>query len=60
MMKCEICGELTDMFTDTYDPVTKERMIVYLCRRHESMMFNKISTYRERMKMDYEYWKKYM
>ena len=57
-MKCEVCGEDTDFFTDTYDPLSKSRVVICLCEKHEGILFRKIIAGLGRMKLDYDFRRK--
>ena len=41
-MKCEVCGEETPFFTETYDPEEKKSRTIYLCKEHQSKMYKRI------------------
>ena len=42
-MKCEVCGEDAPFFTETYDPRMHKSRIIYLCERHQCVLFDKIN-----------------
>ena len=44
-MKCARCGKDAPYFTDSYDPVRKENITMYLCEEHQIEFTYKMAAY---------------